>query len=456
MNLHLPAALAVVAFLAAPAPSQPADQPQGRDARVAFLKANAIEVRSLDPADEDFTDLEPLIAHIGDARVVLLGEQTHGDGACFLAKSRLIKFLHQRMGFDVLAFESGMFDMAWVEEGMRNNAPLSEVQKRGLFGIWAASEQCRELLEYARRTNKHERPLELAGFDSQYSSGLAREEFPKVVRAFFEKAAAATSDQLQPVADLEQWLEESGPNPKSQPTDQIRAVEGVIALLDEKRDLLARAHAPRDIDFMRRCLRNQIEFARQCAVGREGIAEGGRIRDTAMGENLAWLADDFFKGRKVIVWAASMHNMYNAPDAWLNGDPDFYRDTITMGHVARKQLGGAMYSIMFLADRGRIGRPWSNPSPIRKAPDHTLDSMLHAAGFKLAFLDLKSAASKDGGEWLTKRVAARPLGYALCEAHWLDQCDAFFFTDVMTPSTRWQEPEAPTPTPTPAPVPPAE
>jgi erythromycin esterase len=446
MNLHLPA-LAVVAFLAAPAHAQPPEQPETRDTRVAFLKATAIEVRSIDPTDEDFTDLEPLIAHIGDARIVLLGEQTHGDGACFLAKSRLIRFLHQRMGFDVLAFESGMFDMAWVEEGMRNNAPLSEVHRRGLFGIWAASEQCRELLEYARRTNKHERPLELAGFDSQYSSSDARREFPKVVRAFFEKAGAATPEQLQPVADLEQWLDANAMEPKSKPTEQIKAVEGVISLLDEKRELLARAHAPRDIDFLRRCLRNQIEFARQCALGRDGIAEGGRIRDTAMGENLAWLANDYFRGRKVIVWAASMHNMYNAPDAWLNGNPDFYKDTITMGHVARKQLGDAMYSIMFLADRGRIGRPWSGPSPIRKAPAHTLDSMLHAAGLELAYLDLRSAAAAPGGEWLSKRVAARPLGYALCEAVWLDQCDAFFFTDVMTPSTRWEEPEVPKPAP---------
>lgn len=439
MNLHLPAALAVVAFFAAPSPAQPvADE---REARVAFLKETALEVRTIDPNDEVFSDLEPLIAHIGDARVVLLGEQTHGDGACFLAKSRLIKFLHQRMGFDVLAFESGMFDMAWVEEGMRNNAPLTEVQRRGLFGIWAASEQCRELLEYARLTNKQERPLELAGFDSQYSSTDARKEFPRVVRAFFEKAAAATPEQLQPVADLEQWLEENGPDPKSQPTEQIKGVESLIALVDEQRALLARVHAPRDIDFMRRCLHNQVEFARQCATGRAGIAEGGRIRDTAMGENLAWLADDYFKGRKVIVWAASMHNMYNAPQAWLNGNPEFYEHTVTMGHVARKQLGEAMYSIMFLADHGRVGRPWSGPSPITKSPEATLDSMLHAAGFRLALLDLRSAAAKDGGAWLKDRVAARPLGYAVCEAVWLDQCDAFFFTDEMTPSTAWAEPE---------------
>ncbi|MGH9894114.1 MAG: erythromycin esterase family protein, partial [bacterium] len=66
-------------------------------------------VRSIDPADEDFKDLEPLIKAIGSARVVQLGEPSHGAGSSFAAKARLIKFLHRRMGFDVVAWESGLY-----------------------------------------------------------------------------------------------------------------------------------------------------------------------------------------------------------------------------------------------------------------------------------------------------------------------------------------------------------
>ena len=61
------------------------------------LKNIAIPIRSIDPKDEDYSDLQFLkkIVERDSVRVIMLGEQTHGDGSTFLAKSRLIKFLHK-------------------------------------------------------------------------------------------------------------------------------------------------------------------------------------------------------------------------------------------------------------------------------------------------------------------------------------------------------------------------
>src|SRR5262245_46479988 len=113
------------------------DTPPAADApRVSWLKKHAVPLRSIDPAAEALRDLEGLKKAIGDARILQLGEQTHGDGATFHAKTRLIKFLHQQCGFDVLAFESGLYDCRKAWELLRTGtmSPKQAVS-HGVFAI---------------------------------------------------------------------------------------------------------------------------------------------------------------------------------------------------------------------------------------------------------------------------------------------------------------------------------
>ncbi len=84
----------------------------------AGLKRDVSPIRSIDPADTNFSDLQALGAAVGEARIVLLGEQTHGEGSTFQAKTRVIKYLHEKMGFEVLAFESGFYDCARIWENV--------------------------------------------------------------------------------------------------------------------------------------------------------------------------------------------------------------------------------------------------------------------------------------------------------------------------------------------------
>ena len=106
--------------------------PTVRASRIAWLNAHAPVLRSIDIADDNFADLEPFAKAVGDARIVMLGEATHGDGTTFVGKSRLVRFLHERMGFDVLAFESGIYDMRKVWERMRGGEDPRTAARRGI------------------------------------------------------------------------------------------------------------------------------------------------------------------------------------------------------------------------------------------------------------------------------------------------------------------------------------
>ena len=65
-----------------------------------FVKQSSVEVKSILPDNEDYSDLESIGNAIGDSRLVMLGEQDHGDAPTFLAKSRLIKYLHEKKGLN--------------------------------------------------------------------------------------------------------------------------------------------------------------------------------------------------------------------------------------------------------------------------------------------------------------------------------------------------------------------
>ena len=168
--------------------------PSKDDLRIAWLKQHAIPLRNIDPNDEDFTDLEPLAKVLGDVRIVQLGEQSHGDGATFHAKTRLVKFLHQRLGFDVLAFESGLYDCRKAWELLRGGMEPYEAFSHGVYSsAWAQSEQIRPLIDYWGRVAKSQWPLELCGFDCQFSAKASRGEFlVKDVNGLWDRLGAAS------------------------------------------------------------------------------------------------------------------------------------------------------------------------------------------------------------------------------------------------------------------------
>jgi hypothetical protein len=77
-----------------------------------WLRRYVTELSSIDP-DAPLDDLEPLRDMVGDARVVALGEGAHFIEEFWTVRRRLLRFLHERLGFDIVAAE---FDLGEGEE----------------------------------------------------------------------------------------------------------------------------------------------------------------------------------------------------------------------------------------------------------------------------------------------------------------------------------------------------
>jgi len=106
------------------------------DPRVEELGRFAQPVRTIDPQDDDFSDLDFLESRLEGVRIVLLGESHHGNGSDFLGKTRLVKFLHQRLGFNVLVFEAGLYDMEKAWRSIQSDQPSERVLAERLWRVW--------------------------------------------------------------------------------------------------------------------------------------------------------------------------------------------------------------------------------------------------------------------------------------------------------------------------------
>jgi erythromycin esterase-like protein len=164
--------------------------------KVEWLSKNELQIRSIDPNDDDFADLAPLKKILGDARVVQLGEQSHGDGATFYAKERLIRFLHEEMGFDVLAWESGFFECEEMNRDLASDIPILQAAQRGVFGVWTEGALMAPVFEYTRSTLKTSRPLRHTGFDIQGAHLGYVKRLLEIIDALDPKAGSSERETL--------------------------------------------------------------------------------------------------------------------------------------------------------------------------------------------------------------------------------------------------------------------
>ena len=68
---------------------------------IEWISENAIQISTVEPGN-GFEDLLPIGEMIGDARIVSLGEPTHGNREVFQLKHRIIEYLVKENGFQHL------------------------------------------------------------------------------------------------------------------------------------------------------------------------------------------------------------------------------------------------------------------------------------------------------------------------------------------------------------------
>ncbi|RQP21192.1 erythromycin esterase family protein [Piscinibacter terrae] len=284
--------------------TQPTAQPTTQ-AAAQVVRTHASVLRSIEP-DADFADLEAFGRAVGDRPIVILGESTHGDGDIFKLKARLVRYLHEAKGFDVLLMESGLFDTARMRERhAAEGKSLSALAPGRMFFMYSKTDDGQRALKYVDASESGAKPMQFMGFDISMGGDASSKELMPMLAAFLK----ARSSEIPLSAGWDTYQSVGG---------QIAALRGTPRPDDAKLAAFRRVSASLDAELCA-AQSDDFQFTRSagfwCRITRSLAAGSDRfwgtvdLRDRTAGDNVKWLLDHHFAGKKVVLWMHSFHGI---------------------------------------------------------------------------------------------------------------------------------------------------
>ncbi|MET0636960.1 MAG: erythromycin esterase family protein [Chitinophagaceae bacterium] len=331
-----------------------------QDAIKQYIKSSAKAIATKSTTKDYIEKLPDLSSAIGSAKIVMLGEQDHGDGATYLAKTRIVKYLHDQLGFSVLVFEDDFFSINQGWEELQNQHMSYESFLKTISITWRGCDGSGEFLtKYIAAHRNSTRPLALAGMDNTMHTPHLLTSIDSLVRKMnLEVTWDSVSYKLK-MNQISSWYKY---------IDDPVSTKAIDASLREIKEQLAAKIGAND--FWVYCLDNFVSLIHQYANRKINLWKFRNIRDHQMARNLRWLSEIKYPGQKIIVWSHNYHvskNSGNYPQTFLNEGRSmasyFINDT-TLQNV---------YSIGFTSRSGWAGRIMEKKHQLPKHRSNSLE-----------------------------------------------------------------------------------
>ncbi|WP_440135743.1 erythromycin esterase family protein [Chitinophaga sancti] len=393
-----------------------------------YVTKNTTRISNIDTLSSDYSDLESIGAAIGNARIVMLGEQDHGDAPTFLAKTRLIKYLHEKKGFNVLAFESDFYGLntGWEKTPKVKDSIYNHL-KGNIFSIWTSSDACNYLFkEYIPGTFQTSQPLTISGFDSQvsltYSSVNLKDDFIAYLDAHHLKEKFTGDSSYEKFLIALQDL-----------VSQLRKPDALRLKAEERRTILNNGFAlikDNDSSYWGTIINNLIDYNNNTI----------ETRDKRMALNLKYLANEKYRNEKIIVWAANGHILRYTDQ--MKSDKEIFKRSISrsMGtdFTNDPQFTNDTYVLGFASYEGTAGRlrmqPYTLAAPEKKGFENWIPEDV-----KFGFIDFKKYNQEFNAPtkpFLMKAPGHYTIPYSVAKIPWNLVYDGIFFIREMYPVKR--------------------
>jgi len=360
---------------------------QAQELIKSYVKNNTVRVKTIEPDSTDYTDLESLGAAIGEAKLVMLGEQEHGDATTFLAKSRLVKYLHEKKGFNVLAFESDFFGMtAGWDSLAKTKTAIDSFMFHNPFPIWSWCNTCSNLFyNYIPATYNTGNPLQIAGFDCQLHGVYTEKNYIARLTEILNKIKTAEPAYATIIAQTilcaDSLILSYGNTHNKDSVSTNKSIAFLNNLLQSSsKNLLSL--------FEVQVLKNAIAELSSSKLRNGAIKPQHYYRDKQMADNIEWLCQVKYPNEKIIVWA---HNAHIAKSNGSSSSP--INEFSMMGYYLSKTsvLKDKIYVLGFTSHTGFS--QWASVNPknnhaVQKPAKNSFENWVPGS-YEYAFTDFK-------------------------------------------------------------------
>ena len=339
----------------------------------------------------DDADLDPLLKRIGDARVVLIGEASHGTSEFYRMRAEITRRLITEHGFTIVAAEADWPDAAKIDNYVRHHdVPPSEWKSFVRFPTWMwRNVETQGFVDWLHEYNADlsiDRRTGFFGLDlySLYTSVQEVTKYLDDVDPSLARLARVRYGCLSP------WESDPAAYGHAALTGRYRHCEDdvtamLVDLLKKRQD-----YAPFDGDKIFNIEQNAALIAsaeQYYRIMYYGSRASWNLRDSHMFSTLKRVLNHRGAGSKAVVWAHNSHiGDASATEMSARGEHN-------IGQLCREEFADRSYHIGFGTNDGTVAAAsdWDGPLEIKNVrPAHaqSFERLFHESEVPALYLPL--------------------------------------------------------------------
>jgi protein-L-isoaspartate(D-aspartate) O-methyltransferase len=350
----------------------------------------------------------------GEAKVVLLGEASHGTSEFYRARDMITRRLIERRGFNIVAVEADWPDAASIDRFVRGRpSPESAEAPFQRFPTWMwRNTDVEAFVDALRAWNLEREPSQRAGFYGLDLYNLSASI--EAVLSYLDKVdPEAARVARQRYGCLTPWAKEPQAYGRmALSAGYAKCEAGVVQMLREMTEKKLRYVGQDGESFLdasanARLVKNAEAYYRAMYYS---SAESWNLRDTHMFETLCTVLDAKGAGSKAVVWAHNSH----IGDA-SKTEMGLMREELNVGQLCRERFGKEAVLIGMGTHSGTVAcaDEWDEPmqvKPVNPSRPDSYERLAYDSGMSRFLIDLREGVHDELRDSLLEPRLERFIG----------------------------------------------